>query len=225
MFTRVKVEGGTIILSLGHVDTCMTSEAVIIGVGRAGMNAAEFLRKHVNIDTVGMDTDPHACHDCQLQRTILVKEASLVKYVDRGFKIDSEVALHELEKIEHVLEPYKRVYLVGALGGSTGTTLLPAVAKEAYDMRKTLIGNLIFPFKIEERRRKIAEFYIQEIEEFFTEINRYDNAEYAERFESSDLKRLTSLKKIFDEVNEDILREIQKDELAADTRRTDSAER
>lgn len=204
---------------------CMATDALIVGTGRAGMNAVHHIQSNTRLDTACFDTDADALNECTADTVVLVKEKSLVNYVDRGFEIDSEITLKEIEKIEHMLSPYKRVYIVGALGGTSGTVILPAVAKQAYDLDKTLIGNLIIPFRIENRRRKIAEFYLEEIREFFTEVNLYDNSEYADQFEETNLDNVTSLQKIFNAVNEDILRSIQENELYATEHRENPRQR
>jgi cell division GTPase FtsZ len=191
----------------------MVTDALIVGTGRAGMNAVHHIQGETELDTACFDTDAEACDECVADTVVLVKEKNLVNYVDRGFEIDSEITLKEIEKIEHMFSPYKRVYVVGALGGTSGTVILPAVAKQAHDLRKDLVGELIMPFQIENRRRKIAEFYLDEIREFFTEVEVYDNSEYADRFEDTELEKVASLQKVFDAVNEDILRSIQEHEL------------
>ncbi|MDY6771530.1 MAG: hypothetical protein SV186_06290 [Candidatus Nanohaloarchaea archaeon] len=187
---------------------------LVIGIGQAGIDVIDNISRDISnsVDTAAIDLDKYALHSSGAQHTILVRDTGVDVGKSRGLRIDQEVDLNTMEEIESVLEPYDVVYLVGALGGRAGGVILPAVAKKAKEMGKIVRGKIILPFQEEKSKREIAEVYLEEVKPLFTDVDVYDNHEYMKQSEGEiGIDSLYSLHSIFEEINRDISREIQRD--------------
>ncbi|MDY6788682.1 MAG: hypothetical protein SVV03_01835 [Candidatus Nanohaloarchaea archaeon] len=185
---------------------------IVVGIGQAGIDILDNIARDLSIPTAAVDLDRYSLHSSKADHTVFVRETSDDYGRDRRLEIDSEIDLRSLDRLEGLIDDYDVVYIISALGGRAGGVILPAVAKKGVDMGKIVFGKLIIPFEEEKDKREIAEVYLAEIEDFFTEVDIYDNNEYIEKAEGEiTLDSVYSLDSIFEEINRDILREIQRD--------------
>lgn len=186
---------------------------LVVGVGQCGIDIIDNISQDLqSVDTAAMDLDKYALHAAGADHTVLVRDAGNDIGQSRGLRIDQEVSLNAMEEIGTVVEPYDVVYVIGALGGRAGGVIVPAVAKKAKEQGKIVRGKIILPFEEEQSRREIAEVYLDEVRPLFTRVDVYDNNEYLKQAEGEvSMDSLYSLHSIFEEINRDISREIQRD--------------
>lgn len=186
---------------------------LVIGVGQAGIDIIDNISRDLSsVETAAMDLDKYALHASGAEHTVLVRDTGTNVGKSRGLRIDQEVSLNTMEEIAEVVEPYDVVYIIGALGGRAGGVILPAVAKTAREQGKIVRGKIILPFEEQQSKREIAEVYLDEVRDLFTRLDVYDNNEYLEQAEGRvEMDSLYSLQSIFEEINRDISREIQRD--------------
>lgn len=186
---------------------------LLLGIGQCGIDIVENISPELSMDTAVVDLDKYALHSSGADQKIYVCETdNTAQGEDLG--IDYEVDIKSLEDIRRVIEPYTIVYIISALGGRAGGVILPAVAKMAQEQGKQVRGKLILPFQEEEAKREIAELYLDDVKELFADVDVYDNHEYISRAEGEvTMDSIYSVHSIFDEINRDILREIQRDVL------------
>ncbi len=191
---------------------CVVKNRLVIGIGHAGIDILENIDRDLSIPTLAVDLDRYALHSSNADHTVFVKEDSDDYGRDSRLEIDREIDLRSINHIEDIIRKYDTIYIISALGGRAGGVILPAVAKKAIDLGKRVFGKLIIPFEEEEGKREIAEVYLREIEDFFTEVDIYDNNKYIENAgEEVTLDSVYSLDSLFQEINRDILRELQRD--------------
>lgn len=184
---------------------------LLIGIGQCGLDVVDNIKHQLSISTAAIDHDKYALHASDADRKILVLEENAVTKTD-GLRIDHEVSLESLSEIQRLISSYDRIYIVAALGGRAGGVILPAVVKTAVKLNKQVDGKLILPFEQEESKREIAEMYLDSIRDLFHTLDVYDNNQYVEKADDEiTLDSIYSLNSIFEEINRDIRREIQRD--------------
>ncbi len=185
-------------------------KVLLIGIGQAGIDIMDNISEDLSIPTLAIDLDKYALHSSDADHTIYVKESHIEDTAE--LSIHSHVHIDAMDELRPILQPYDVIYIVGALGGRAGGVIIPAVAKEARDMGKKIRGKIIMPFRVEESKREIAEVYVDHVKELFTDVDIYDNHEYIDNADQEiTLDSVYSLNSIFEEINRDILREIQRD--------------
>lgn len=184
---------------------------LLIGIGQCGLDVVDNIQHELKIGTAAIDHDKYALHASGADQKILVSEDNTVTQTD-GLRIDHEVSLEALSEIQRLISSYDRIYIVAALGGRAGGVILPAVVKMAVKLNKQVDGKIILPFEQEESKREIAEMYLDSIRDLFHDLDVYDNNQYVEQAdEEITLDSIYSLNSIFEEINRDIRREIQRD--------------
>jgi cell division GTPase FtsZ len=188
-------------------------DRLLIGIGQCGADILENISRDLSVPTAAIDLDKYTLHACNADSCILVREGDEGNIGgSEGLGIDFETNMQSMEEIERLMRPYDVIYIMAALGGRAGGVVLPAVAKKAQNLGKNVRGKIVLPFEDEKNRRQIAELYLEEIRPLFTDIDVYDNHEYVENADGEvTLDSLYHINSIFEEINRDILREIQRD--------------
>lgn len=145
----------------------------VLGVGGAGLNAIEALRakelKHVSF--LGIDTDLQHLKRCRGKENLLLG-SGLTRGLSTGSnkELGAEVALAESETLSKAVEGANLLFLVGALGGGTGASVLPALAKLAAKTDALVVVFAILPFSMEGARKA------QQAEDSLAELRTFTNA-------------------------------------------------
>ncbi len=128
----------------------------LIGVGGAGSNAVDRLKME-NLDRLQMaviNTDYQALASSPVQDKVLIGMG-----VTRGLgaggdpELGREAAEADREKIGVVVKACDLVFLIGGMGGGTGSGALPVVAEIAAEQGALVIAFVTMPFSFEGGRR------------------------------------------------------------------------
>ena len=138
----------------------------VIGCGGMGCNAITWLfNKGINGATVyGLNTD--ALH---LSVTKADEKILIGKELTRGLGCGGqpqrgrEAAKESISELKKVMEGADMVFVIGGMGGGTGTGSAPLVAQIAKDSGAVVIGVVTMPFEAEKARIDKAEFGLQEL--------------------------------------------------------------
>lgn len=123
----------------------------IVGVGHAGCEIANIISNNKAINTFYVDTDSKALENY---------ENNDIVYLDKELKFSSlennneliackMIAIKSLELIKEKLKNVEILILTGGLGGSTGSAILPIIAKAAKEMKILTISIVSTPFSYE----------------------------------------------------------------------------
>lgn len=124
----------------------------VLGVGGAGLNALQALKQKQlpHVSMLGLDTDLQTLqrfpdHDTLCLGSNLTRGLSTGGNKDLGL----EVAKAETKVLEEAVAGANLVFLIGALGGGTGASILPTLAKLAAQTESLVIVFAILPFSME----------------------------------------------------------------------------
>ena len=136
------------------------AKIVVVGAGGGGNNTVTRLANMgiTGAKTVAVNTDmKHLAVSKADQRILIGKE--LTRGLGAGGYPDiGRRAAEESEKeIKKAIQGADMLYVVGGLGGGTGTGSLPVIAKYGKEMGAIVIGTTTMPFKIEGTRMRKAE--------------------------------------------------------------------
>ena len=136
------------------------AKIVVVGAGGGGNNTVTRLANMgiLGAKTVAVNTDmKHLAVSKADQRILIGKE--LTRGLGAGGYPDiGRRAAEESEKeIKQAIHGADMLYVVGGLGGGTGTGSLPVIAKYGKELGAIVIGTTTMPFKIEGTRMKKAE--------------------------------------------------------------------
>lgn len=122
----------------------------IIGCGGAGSNVLRWILKEgiKDVDTIAINCDEKNLSNVGANVKILLNE--------EGTEDDHGLANLAREVIRSTLN-VDIAFLVGGLGGKTGTIVLPAVAEELKNLGSLVIAVVVLPFSIEMRRDRAKE--------------------------------------------------------------------
>ena len=189
---------------------------LLVGVGHAGIDIVENISDELGLPTMAVDLDRYCVHQAHADYSIFVNEGKVED--SSKLRIDNEFHIDNIEDIQEIFSRYDMIYLISALGGRAGGVIFPALAKEAIRLGKKVKPKVILPFEIESTRREIAEIFLENLEELFEQIDVYDNNEYVKHSDKEvSLDSIYSINSLFEEINRDILREIQKDLIHEET--------
>jgi len=128
----------------------------LVGVGGAGSNAVDRLKME-NLERLQLaviNTDYQALASSPVQDKVLIG-----MNVTRGLgaggdpELGREAAEADREKITKVVKECDLVFLIGGMGGGTGSGALPAVAEIAAEQGALVIAFVTMPFSFEGGRR------------------------------------------------------------------------
>jgi len=135
-------------------EASLTDTAIkIAGVGGAG----GFVLNHMiesslgGINFVAINTDPEGLEYCKADEKVLIQP------IPRGLGIDPEIVSQAIEeekyRITKVLRRTEILFIVGGMGGATGTGASPVIAETAKAMGIFTIAIVSMPFVFEGRKR------------------------------------------------------------------------
>ncbi len=140
----------------------------VIGVGGCGCNAVTWLfNKGITGATIcALNTDALHLSVTKADEKILIGK-ELTKGLGAGGKseIGREAAKESLSDIKKAVSGADMVFVLGGLGGGTGTGACPVVAQVAKETGAVVIGVVTMPFESEKARIDKAEFGLQELRE------------------------------------------------------------
>ena len=149
----------------------------VVGVGGAGCNVVSaFAGRGCPVDTIAINTDKDALHRTTADVKIYICKAVLKGEGTRG---DAELGrrcadIHK-EEIRDALLGYDSVFIVGGLGGGTGTGAMPAVIDAATAGGAKTYTLAISPFLFEGRRKALAMEAYQRIKSICKDSMLLDN--------------------------------------------------
>ncbi|MBP6506041.1 MAG: cell division protein FtsZ [Opitutaceae bacterium] len=128
----------------------------LVGVGGAGSNAVDRLKME-NLERLQMaviNTDYQALSSSPVQDKVLIG-MSVTRGLGAGGDPDlgREAAEADREKIAAVVKDCDLVFLIGGMGGGTGSGALPVVAETAAETGALVIAFVTMPFSFEGGRR------------------------------------------------------------------------
>jgi cell division protein FtsZ len=164
----------------GNESTMRRVKIKVIGIGGGGGNIiAELLKKlkdfsNQKVDFVAVNTDNQALKS--LPRTL--KTFPFGNKLTRGLgtgrdvEIGEKAAKEDIEKIRHLLNDDKDLYIiVSSLGGGTGTGATPIIAKVAEEMGLNTLGIFTTPFAFEGRKK--MEISVKALEKIKESLNAF----------------------------------------------------
>ncbi|ACB75922.1 cell division protein FtsZ [Opitutus terrae] len=128
----------------------------MVGVGGAGSNAVDRLKME-NLERLQLgviNTDYQALASSPVQDKVLIG-MSITRGLGAGGdpELGREAAEADREKITNVVKDCDLVFLIGGMGGGTGSGALPVVAEIASEQGALVIAFVTMPFSFEGGRR------------------------------------------------------------------------
>jgi cell division protein FtsZ len=128
----------------------------LVGVGGAGSNAVDRLKME-NLERLQLaviNTDHQALSSSPVQEKILIG-MSVTRGLGAGGdpELGREAAESDREKITKVVKDCDLVFLIGGMGGGTGSGAMPSVAEIAAEGGALVIAFVTMPFSFEGGRR------------------------------------------------------------------------
>lgn len=140
----------------------------VIGVGGMGSNAVTWLfNKGINGATVyGINTDALHLSVTKADEKLLIGK-ELTRGLGAGGKPvqGREAAKEALSDLKKAVSGADMVFVIGGMGGGTGSGAAPVVAQLAKEAGAVTIGVVTMPFESEKARIDKAEFALQELRE------------------------------------------------------------
>jgi cell division protein FtsZ len=173
----------------------------VAGVGGAGCNVINaFAGRGCPVDTIAINTDREALHKTAAGVKIYICKAVLKGEGTRG---DAELGkrcadIHK-EEIRDALLGYDIVFVVGGLGGGTGTGAMPAVIDAATAGGAKTYTLAISPFLFEGRRKALAKEAYQRIKSVCENSMLLDNDKVISLMDEADIDT------VFARMNESIV--------------------
>lgn len=145
----------------------------LVGVGGAGSNAVDRLKME-NLERLQLaviNTDYQALSSSPVQDKVLIG-MSVTRGLGAGGdpELGREAAEADREKIAKVVKDCDLVFLIGGMGGGTGSGALPSVAEIAAEQGALVIAFVTMPFSFEGGRR------LKQAEEGLTALRRVCDA-------------------------------------------------
>ncbi|MBR6038654.1 MAG: cell division protein FtsZ [Candidatus Methanomethylophilaceae archaeon] len=173
----------------------------VVGVGGAGCNViSAFAGRGCPVDTIAINTDKDALHKTVADEKIYICKAVLKGEGTRG---DAELGrrcadIHK-EEIRDALLGYDFVFVIGGLGGGTGTGAMPAVIDAAAAGGAKTYTLAISPFLFEGRRKVLAREAYQRIKSICEDSFLLDNDKVVSLMDDADMDS------VFARMNESIV--------------------
>ncbi|WP_417432535.1 cell division protein FtsZ [Kiloniella sp.] len=157
-------------LDVPPVDSELTPQITVIGVGGAGGNAVNNMIQS-NLEGVEFliaNTDAQAIAQSSCERTIQLGR-NITQGLGAGSRPDIGQAAAEeaMDEILGHLEGSNMVFITAGMGGGTGTGAAPVIAKSARDAGILTVGVVTKPFHFEGvHRMRLAEKGIEELAQY-----------------------------------------------------------
>jgi len=140
----------------------------VIGVGGMGCNGVTWLfNKGINGATIyGTNTDALHLSVTKADEKVLIGK-ELTKGLGAGGdpKVGREAAREAIVDLKKAISGADMVFVIGGMGGGTGSGAAPVIAQLAKESGATVIGVVTMPFESEKARIDKAEFALQELRE------------------------------------------------------------
>ena len=150
----------------------------VFGAGGAGCNAITWLfNKGINGATVyGINTDALHLSITKADDKLLIGK-ELTKGLGAGGNpsVGREAAKESLTEIKKTTAGADMCFLIGGMGGGTGTGCMPIIAQSAKEAGAVVIGVVTMPFECEKARIDKAEFGLQELRDVVDTVIVIDN--------------------------------------------------
>lgn len=150
----------------------------VIGLGGAGCNIITYLSQKsiAGAKTIAANTDiNHLVLQRADKRMLIGKERCRGKGCGGFPEVGAECARESSEELKKELEGSNIVFIVGGLGGGTGTGSAPVVAELSRSMGALTVACLTMPFEIEALRRENAKKAISTLSELCDSVVLIDN--------------------------------------------------
>jgi cell division protein FtsZ len=174
---------------------------VVIGVGGAGGNIlnAVMLAKLHGVSFLALNTDAQALENVDIKEKLVIGEQ--LTY-GMGTGSNPEIGKMALEEsFDHVMEKLEGVdiaFLVGGMGGGTGSGVIPVLAKMLQEKMILSIALVTKPFFFEgARRMQVAQNALTKLEEYVDTLMIIPNQKL---FDDSSVQSI-SLKDAFEKIN------------------------
>lgn len=142
----------------------------VIGVGGGGCNAIDNMVKSgvKNVEFICANTDAKALSRNKAHHLLQLGHG-LTRGLGAGSQpeIGKKAAMEDREKIAALLKGTDMLFIASGMGGGTGTGAAPVIADIARSLNILTVGVVTKPFSYEgDKRRKIAEFGIEELRKY-----------------------------------------------------------
>lgn len=183
------------------VKTDIRPKVVVVGIGGAGGNMINAIIKEVlhHVSYVALNTDYQALENVTIDNKIVLGE-TLTAGMGTGANPEiGKLAIEEnLDVVLEKIGDADIVFLVGGLGGGTGSGVLPLLAKVLQEKQILTIALVTKPFFFEgSRRMQVAQQAMNKIEEYADTILVIPNQKL---FEGSSIQDIP-LSEAFEKIN------------------------
>lgn len=160
------------------MDSNRSIKIAVIGVGGAGSNCITRMVKAglKSANTIAINTDSNHLSITEAHKKILIGK-KITKGLGAGgdSSIGEKCASADSEMLKKEIGENELVFLVGGMGGGTGTGAMPIIAKLAKENGAVIIAMVTYPFNIERSRIKTAQNGIRTLLEVADTVVVIDN--------------------------------------------------
>ena len=173
---------------------------IIMGVGGAGGNMINaIVEKNIpHIYTIALNTDAQALLNINANEKIQLG-SSIVHGMGTGAnpEIGKVSAEEDFDAIANAINDADIVFLLGGLGGGTGSGAIPVIARYLQEKNILTISVITKPFFFEgSRRNSVAQQALQKIEEFADTVITIPNQKLFEAHHLQDISLLDAFNKV-----------------------------
>ncbi len=163
---------------LADIRKASRPSVAVIGLGGAGCNIITYLSQKsiAGAKIIAANTDiTHLVLQRADKLLLMGKERSRGKGCGGFPEVGAECARESAEEIRKELEGSSIIFIVGGLGGGTGTGSAPVVAEISRSMGAVTIACMTLPFEIESLRRENAKKAIASLSQTCDSVVLIDN--------------------------------------------------
>jgi len=158
---------------------------LVLGVGGAGSNTVNRLMESgiTGVECVAVNTDKQHLDSTRAHIKILVDSGVAKSYGAEGsFQTYREAVQESIIEISPLLDNVDVVFITAGMGGETGTTVAPALAKLARENGAVVVGAVTMPSRVQFERHSLAVKGLKELGEACDTVAVVENDRVTEFF-------------------------------------------